>query len=201
MAGHFIKHEMAARDARLVWERIAASLDENGGRLTHQQCEDMAVSLDDEYAGRLRALFDEFEEQERRADAVADASGDNNGKSNGKDKRDTGETADGKDTVPARTRTRSRSRSPHPSMPSQPEDGKTSTETLGSAPRRSRNRSPSPSSPWIKPVSLGFAEGCKCWVCGDCAPARHCSCWQVGPCPLIDCAELVTGDVRISRAS
>ena len=201
MAGHFIKHEMAARDARLVWESMAASLDENGGRLTHQQCEDMAASLDDEYAGRLRALFDEFEEQERRADAVADASGDNNGKSNGKDKRDTGETADGKDTTPARTRTRSRSRSPHPSMPSQPEDGKTSTETLGSAPRRSRNRSPSPSSPWIKPVSYGFAKGCKCWVCGDCAPARHCSCWQVGPCPLIDCAELVTGDVRISRAS
>ena len=89
------------------------------------------------------------------------------------DANDKNDKNDGQDETTARTRTRSRSRSPHPSMPSQPEDGKTSTETLGSAPRRSRNRSPSPSSPWIKPVSYGFAKGCKCWVCGDCAPARH----------------------------
>ena len=138
-AEHF-KQEMVARDARL-----------------DKQCGNIAAYLD-EYTGKLRALFAEFEEQERRADALDD----NNGKSNGKDKHDKGETDDKKDKTPARTRTRSRSRSPRPSIASQPEEEKTSTETPGSPLRRSRNRSPSPSTPWIEPIAYSVADGCKC---------------------------------------
>jgi hypothetical protein len=142
------RREMDARGERDV-KRYAKFLQANAAQVRlleaehfKQPCSRNMVASLDEYAGKLRALFDEFEEQERRADALDD----NNGKSNGNDKQ--GETDDKKDKTPARTRTRSRSRSPRPSIASQPEEEKTSTETPGS-----RNRSPSPSTAWIEPIA------------------------------------------------